>query len=65
MSGFACKREDCDAEFQMRALEAIRAERIASGAAPTKSINEYYLHCKVCGRTPGFKRSEDGLVKAL
>ncbi len=60
-----CKRDDCAAEHDMRALESIRQGWLTSGERPTQAVNEYWIFCRTCQHTVGFKRSADGMVTAL
>jgi len=60
-----CQQEGCTVEASMRALAAIRDERIKQGIADTKSTNDHWENCKRCGRTPGWSFHPGGLVKSL
>lgn len=49
----------------MRALAAMRNERIKQGMPDLQSTNDHWESCRRCGRTLGWSFHPGGLVKAL
>ena len=60
-----CKRNDCEAEFTMRAMEAVRQTWYAAGERKSEAKEDHWHACKICKRTVGWERLPGGLVKAL
>jgi len=60
-----CQRNDCEAEFTMRAMEATRQGWVANGERKPQSRCDYHHKCKTCGDLKSWERDAEGVVKKL